>query len=93
MNLIFTVEETFVSDSGVVAVGFTPDPDTPLPKKADLVEIRNPDRSNFRVEIDDVDLTFSNRSCFSQKTVNRAVRFSKSEAVRVMARAEIRSCV
>ena len=92
MSLIFTVEDTFVSEVGVVAVGFAPDPDTPLPIKGELVEIRNPDGSKFKGEVDEVDVRFSNRSCFSQKTVNRAVRFASSETIRVMVRAEIRSC-
>jgi len=92
MSLIFTVEDTFATDDGIVAVGYAPHPDIPLPKKGDLVEVDNPDGSNFRVKIADVDIKFSNRSCCSQKTVNRAVKFISTERIRIMVRAEIRSC-
>jgi hypothetical protein len=81
MSLLFTVEDTFSSAVGVVVAGYAPHPETRLPKKGELVEVHNPDGSTFRVEIADVDVTFSTRSCFTEKTVNRMMLIDQGEIV------------
>ena len=91
MSLLFTVELTNSSDRGLTVIGNAPHPETPVPKKGELVEVRNPDGSTFRAKVSDLDVTLSGRSCFGQKTVNRAVIIEHPESARVMAGAQIRS--
>ena len=91
MSLLFTVVYTLSSERGVVVVGWASSPETPLPKKGEPAEVRNPDGSTFRVEVSDVDVTFSTRSCFTSKTANRAILIARGEGVSVLAGAEISS--
>ena len=91
MGLLFTVEVTFTTGAGLAIVGYAPHPETPLPKTGELVEVHNPDGSTFRVEVIDVDVTFSTRASFTEKTVNRAMLIDQNEAVKVLMAAEIRS--
>jgi hypothetical protein len=51
--------------------------------------VHNPDRGLLRAEIADVELTFSTRSCFSEKTVNRAVLVGRGEATGMLAWAKV----
>ena len=52
--------------------------------------MHNPAGSTFRVEIIDVDVEFSTRACFNEKTVNRAMLIDQNQAVEVLVGAEIR---
>ena len=90
MSLLFTVEETFASEAGVIVVGYAPNPETPLPKQGDFVDVYNPNGSTFRVEVIGVDVKLSTRTCFGQKTVNRAMLVDRGEGVEVLTGAEIR---
>ena len=91
MSLLFTVELTNSSDRGVTVIGNAPHPETPIPKKGELVEVRNPDGSTFLAEVSGMDVTFSSRSCFGQKTVKRAVLIEHHKTATVLAGAQIRS--
>lgn len=90
MSLLFTVELTFTTGTGLAIVGHAPHPETPLPKTGELVEVHNPNGSTLRVEVIDVDVPFSTRACFIEKTVNRAMLIAQNEAVEVLVGAEIR---
>lgn len=90
MSLLFTVEDTFTTGKGFAVVGYAPHPETPLPNEGELVEVHNPNGSTLRVEVIDVDVKFSTRACFTEKTVNRAMLIAQNEAVVVFIGAEIR---
>ncbi|HYV12280.1 MAG TPA: hypothetical protein VE980_15385 [Pyrinomonadaceae bacterium] len=90
MSLLFTVEDRFTTGKGLAIVGYAPHPETPLPNEGELVEVHNPDGSTFRVEVIDVDVEFSTRACFTEKTVNRAMLIGQNEPVEVLVGAEIR---
>ena len=90
MSLLFTVEDRFTTGKGLAIVGYAPHPETPLPNEGELVEVHNPDGSTFRVEVIDVDVEFSTRACFAEKTVNWAMLIGQNEPVEVFVGAEIR---
>lgn len=90
MSLLFTVEDTRTSGTDLIVVGYAPNPDTPLPKKDEWVEVHNPEGSTFQVKVLGVDVTLAVRTCFTQKTVNRAIIIAQGESVSVMPGAEIR---
>ena len=89
MITLFTVEDTFVLPRGLALVGYAPNPDTRLPVNGELVEVRNPDGSSSSVRVTDVDVTFSQRSCFTQRTVNRSVLLDQDPALKVQRGAEV----
>ena len=53
------------------------------------MEVHNPDGGRIRAEIAYVEMTFSTRSCFSGKTVNRAVLVERGEATGMQAWAKV----
>jgi hypothetical protein len=73
MELLFTVANVFSVERGLILAGFASTPDQRLSAAGELVEIRSTTGHRTVVNVIGIDWEFSTRSCFSARTLNRAL--------------------